>query len=145
MYKRIPFKKEHALLLLDEKINEGAKRSTTLQAWEALEKLDSVTATWNDEVMCCVGVNTLWHKRGFFWSIFSEKIKYNFLPFFRQAKTTMLESPYDRLEISIPYDMENMEIPKRRALMLGFKLECERARKFFPNGTDAALYAWVRE
>jgi hypothetical protein len=142
MFNRVPFKKEHALLLLEESINASAKKTVTVKNLEHLETLDSVTGMWNDEPMCCVGVNTLWHKRGFFWSIFSEKIKYNFVPFFRHAKKSILESQYDRLEVSIPYDME---ISKRRAVMLGFKLETERARKFFPDGSDAALYAWVRE
>lgn len=142
MFKRIPFKKEHAIPLLDEKINEEAKKTISIEQLEELEKQDTATCTWNDEVMCCVGMSKLWDRRGFLWVIFSEKSKRNFIPLFRAAKKAIKDSQYNRVEMTIPYEMNSA---KKRAELLGFKLECERAPKFFPNGSDAALYAWVRE
>lgn len=142
MFNRIPFKKEHAYPLLEQKINEAAKNTISDETLASLESQDTFTCKWNEEIMCCVGMSKLWHRRGFLWVLFSEHCKRNFVPLFRAAKKAIQDSDYDRVEMSIPYEMTSA---KKRAELLGFKMECERALKFFPNGSDASLYAWVRE
>lgn len=142
MFEFIPFKKEHIYPLLEQTINIGVKKELTETQILELENLESYTGVSDGEVVCCCGVMKCWEGRGFMWTIFSEACKKNFISVFRAAKKAFAESDYNRIEMAVPYEMT---FAKRRAEMLGFKMECERARKFLPNGTDATIYAWVRD
>jgi len=142
MSKLIEFKPEHLLPLLNEPIN------THLKGWfmsgVIYEIKDSVTFFYNDQVMFCGGITPYWEGRGQVWSVFSERSKHHFVPTFRVIRSYLnnqLGLNYRRIEMSVDVDFE---IGKRRAEMLGFRLEVERAKQYLPNGKDCALYAMVR-
>jgi hypothetical protein len=140
MFELIKFKMEHILPLLNQPINK--KAGFTKEMAETAQTYESYTALVNGEPYWCGGIVKCWEGRGQVWSVFSEKSKYNFLPLFRGLKRSIDKLSYNRLELAIPCDFE---IGKRRAQLFGFKLECEKAKKYLPNGVDCALYAWVRK
>ncbi len=142
MFELIPFKKEHLYPLLEQKINYNIKNDLTHDAILNLERLESYTGVSENEVLCCCGLMKCWEGRALMWTVFNESCKEKFVSIFRAAKKALDSSSYNRIEMSIPYEMG---FAKRRAEMLGFHLECERAKKFLPNGADASLYAWVRQ
>lgn len=110
-----------------------------------LEQANSVTVFWGDTVMLCGGIGEIWPGRGHVWAVFNETSKHNFVPVFRWMKRWLHEqvrTKYRRVEISVDY---GLSMACRRAEMLGFKLETERARLFLPDGQDASLYTLVRE
>lgn len=141
MYKLIPFKKEHILPLSTEKINSYLPEWYTSGQAELMEEAYSFTAIDGDEVMICGGINQLWNNRGHLWCIFSEKSKKNFVSAFRTIEKFLDEQPFQRVEMSVPYGFSQGH---RRAIMLGFEVECERARKYLPNGEDCTLYAKIK-
>lgn len=144
MFELVPYKKEHVIPMLDQKENLALKEPFLAGAAEGLEATGATTIMVNGIPAVCGGVLQYWEGRGQVWAVFNEEFKNNFVPVFRGLKVFIkvhLEK-YRRLETSIP-----LEFPKgkRRAEMLGFKLECELARQYLPNGGDASLYSIVRE
>lgn len=142
MFKVIPFKKEHVIPLLDQKINQSQKVHFLSEKVNDLEKMHSFTMCWNDEVLVCYGVVPIWDKRGVLWVVFSETSKFNFIPIIRATKRLLRSSEFDRVEMAIPC---HFEVGHRRARLLDFTLETKIAKKYFPSGEDCTLYAWVRE
>lgn len=141
MFKIVPFKKEHLEPLMLQKINaylpEWIKKGHAVE----MEKAGAITIMVNGEITVCGGVNYIWEGRGQIWSIFSETCKKNFLPTFRGIRSYLDDSPFKRIEMAVPCDFE---LGHRRAKLLGFKLECERAEKYLANGEDCSLYARVK-
>jgi hypothetical protein len=142
MFELVPFKQGHLEPLMLQKINsylpEWVRSGRALE----MEKSLAFTGTVEGEIMVCGGIVHLWEGRGQLLSIFSEACGRNFLPTFRGIQKFLDNSPYRRIEISVPCEFE---LGHRRARMLGFELECERARLYLPNGKDCALYARVKE
>ncbi len=108
---------------------------------------DSIAILWGERVMVCLGIGMIWPGRGHTWAAFDESstAKNNFVPVFRAMKRWFeerLRSAYYRIEMSIDYGLEFSE---RRARMLGFKCEVERAKMFLPDGRDASIYVMVRD
>lgn len=97
-----------------------------------------------NELMICVGLTPYWEGRAHIWAIFSCNAKKNFTTVFRGMKRFMRETPYRRVEMDIPLGAKFTPLAHRRALLLGFKLECPFARAYRPNGDDSALYSWTR-
>lgn len=142
MHKIIPFKAEHLAPLLDQSINQDVKAVFLGGFADHLETIGgSATGLVDGKVAVCGGVWKYWENRGQIWTVFNQDYKDNFLPVFRILKEFLDQSNYDRLEMSVPF---GFEIGKRRAKLLGFTLECERARKYLPNGVDCALFARVK-
>lgn len=144
MFKFVPYKREHVIPFLDQPSNIGIKDIFLKDNATQFENYNSVTGTFNDVPVFCGGILKVWEKRGFIWTVFNEDCKKNFVPVFRGIKKYLTEQQeiYHRIEVAIPVDFE---IGRRRAEMLGFKIECPLARKFFSDGQDCALYAMVRD
>lgn len=149
MYRGIPgaveFKSDHILELSRESSNKHLQQWITSGLAIHLEKSESITFIHNGYVAVCGGINPYWDGRGQLWTIFSERTKDNFVPTYRAIKKwldLLIENSYRRIELSIDCDFPP---GRRRAELLGFKLECELARKYLPTGKDCSLYSMVRE
>ncbi len=142
MFEVVPYKHEHILPLIEQKINRFNKEFFLNGVGREFEKQGTaVTGLWNGTPVICGAINEIWENRGMVWCMFNEEVKYNFVPVFRGIKKFIEQSKFRRIEICIPCDMKQS---RRRTEMLGFKLECDRAEKFLRDGTDCALYALVR-
>lgn len=140
IFEIVPLTREHLLSLADQKPN------SFIHDWMESGHADEMiprgfAGVMNGHVMICGGVIELWKHRAQVWSIFNQNSKTCFLPVFRGIKKFLQAQPYRRLEFSVPV---NLPIAHRRALLLGFKLECALAEKYLPNGEDCAIYALVR-
>ena len=141
MYNQIPFKEEHLKPLMTQKINAYLPEWVANGHAKEMEKVYAFTGLWNGEVLVCGGITKTWPDRGFLWCIFSETSKRNFMPLFRGLTKFLEEQPFRRVEMAVPYDFA---IGHRRAKMFGFEVECQRARKFLPDGTDCTLYVRLK-
>jgi len=141
MFKVVPLKKEHIDYLLAQKLNLPVKDSFTQSMKDGLEKTKSETIMCDDIPMFCGGVIQIWPGRGQIWCLFNEESKPCFLPVFRRIKKFLDNCDFDRMELSVPI---GLEVGVRRARMLGFKVECDLARKFLPGGIDCTLFSRVR-
>lgn len=139
----VPYKKEHLLDMIYEPHNDS-EREFFLGGgiYQKLEGMDSKTILLNGKPAVCLGIIPYWEGRGQVWSMFSAKCKSNFVPVFRLGKKFFQDQPLTRIEICVPC---GFDIGKRRAILLGFKLECSRARKYLRDGTDCALFSLVKE
>lgn len=145
MFELVKFEASHMITLSQEPINKWVEGMVLSgQAAELEEGDNNFTFLIDGYPHMCGGIGTYWNGRGQLWSIFSERSKDNFLPSFRCIQRWLIEQRkiFRRIELSVDYEFEQ---GKRRAEMLGFKLEIERARKFLPNGKDVSLYAMVSE
>lgn len=144
MFKVVPFKQAHVLRMLEQKSNAHLKSFFTTGAGSKFEEEGiSFSGELNGSVVICGSIKEIWPNRGFIWCVFDEQVKQNFVPVFRGIKKFLRESPFRRIEVCIsPW---NFHVGRRRAEMLGFKLECDRAVKFLPDGTDCSIYSLVRE
>ena len=143
MFEVIPYKHEHIAPLLEQKINLPIKAFFTTGPGSQFESRGTAfTGTYDGVPVICGAIEHIWENRGIIWSVFNEECKGNFVPVFRAIKKFLSQSEYKRIEVSIPCDFL---IGRRRAEMLGFKLECECAKKYLPDGTDCAIYAMVKE
>lgn len=144
-YERIKFKKEHAFKLLEQPMNHPAQESYYNGLAQLLEEQpDCHTGVIGGRVMFCGGIVPYWPGRGWVWALFSEESKLHFVPMIRDVKrffTEQLATSYRRLELAVPFDFA---IGHRRAEHLGFKVECERAKYFLPDGGDCSLYVLTR-
>ncbi len=141
MFELVPFKKEHLEPLMLQKINAYVPEWVRKGHAAEMEKTGAVTVLVNGEITMCGGVTYIWEGRGQIWSIFSETCKKNFIPTFRAIRKYLDSSPFRRIEMAVPYDFE---LGKRRAKLLGFKVECERAEKYSSSGADHTLYVRVK-
>jgi hypothetical protein len=144
MFKQVPLKKEHMEYLLNQKANFESK-------YFLLSKLDmiesdkySVTGLLDEVPMVCGGVLQYWENRGQVWCIFNEQSKHSFVPVLRGIKKFIDNLPFRRIELSVDCDGPYTEVGVRRAKVLGFDVECLRAKKYLPAGTDCVLMAKVK-
>lgn len=142
MFELVPYKHEHVVQLLDQKINLSVKEYFLNGPGREFENRGTaVTGMLNGEVMVCGAIEKIWDNRGIIWCVFNERSKHNHISIFRAMKKYLKESAYNRIEVSVDCAFTH---GRRRVEMLGFKLECERAAKFLPDGTDCAIYSMVR-
>lgn len=139
----VPYSEKHAIPLLEQSINVHMKEFFLKGHARELEKGPSVALLYKGEPMLVGGILPVWEGRGQVWCMFSEKSKYHAVAVFRHLKrfTTENFQKFYRIEVCVPYDFE---YGKRRVEMLGFELDCARAKKYLPGGGDAAVYSAVR-
>lgn len=142
MFELVPYKHEHVLPMLEQKINFPLRGFFLNGHGRNLDQRGTAfTIMGNGIPLVCGAVDEIWVNRGTIWCMFNEKSKTNFVPVFRLIKQFLDDSKYNRIEVCIPCDMA---LAKRRALLLGFKLECAYAPKYLPDGTDCSVYALVK-
>lgn len=142
-FKLVPFKAVHIMPMLEQPINIAHRDQFTNGVAEWVEQKGCFTGLLGEKPVVCGGILAYWPGRGQIWTMFDENCGGNFVPIFRGIKRYLKEQGkvFKRIEVSIPYDFS---IGRRRAEMLGFKLECDRATAFLPDGGDAALYSLVQ-
>jgi hypothetical protein len=94
-----------------------------------------------DEVLFVGGVLHAWEGRGIAWCFLAADIGTRFTGVHRHVKRYFELMDYPRIEAQVQLYFEQAH---RWMKMLGFELECPRARAFFPDGSDAAFYAKVK-
>jgi hypothetical protein len=139
-----PFKAAHV-----REVEEQCAVRLGPEDWALCEQQASaVTARVGDRVLLCGGVVQLWPDRGEAWMILnraagSGQVAQN------RASALIARAVLDRCRlrrIEATVLVGPNEIRDRRWLnFLGFKLEAERLRRYFPTGHDAVLYARVRD
>jgi hypothetical protein len=145
MSELVPFRRWHLLKLLEEPMNKSMAPHFSHSDIERMEKIGSVSFIYKGELMVSGGISPYWAGRGQLWAMFSEKSKHHFVPTYRVIRRWLKEeigTRYQRIELSVGCQFL---VGKRRAEMLGFHLEVERARRYLPSGEDCALYSMVRE
>lgn len=144
MFKVVDFEIEDIKPLLNEPINQNLKKwvqDDYKYAKHISKHSLAITGMVNDEVMWCAFLFEIWNGRGYLVMVLSENIKKHSISVYRGMKQYLLTLPFNRIEFDCPVDME---LAHKRAKFMGFKLMCERARKYLPDGGDAAIYEWVR-
>lgn len=142
MFDVIKFEAEHIKEMVKEPMN--AHLSDWYESGRAKflqENTEGFSVVINEVPVLCGGIVPLWVGRGYLWTVLSDKIKNHSITVYRGLKKALLEQPYRRIEMDVPVDFE---LAHRRARFLGFTLECARAKGYLPDGSDRALYAWVR-
>ncbi len=142
MFELVPFKRDHLTMLAKQQINSFLPDLIKSGQDIELEKTLAFTGVVKGEIMVCGGIVHQWAGRGQLWSVFSADSKKNFISTFRGIQNFLNSAPYDRIEMAVPV---HIEVGHRRAKMLGFEVECRRAKRYLPDGTDCVLYARVRE
>lgn len=146
MFNIVKLQLEHLQELAKEPDNDHLRawfESTHARAMADAE--ETVAGFVNDELMVVAGLTPYWKGRAYLWCTFSIKAKMNFVPVFRGIFRYMQESPYRRIEMDVPLDLKHTAVAMRRAEMLGFVMECHRAKYYRPGGGDSALYSWTKE
>lgn len=138
MFERVKFTRSHLVEMLKQPVNESARQYFDTINFDLLESFPAFTGMLKGKPAVCGGVIPYWKGRGYLWTVFDETSKGCFVPVFRGIKSLLrdLRPHYIRLEMAVPCDFE---IGLRRAHMLGFITECERASRFLPDGSDCAL------
>lgn len=145
MFELIKFKEEHLRPLVGQSSNKCLPEWFSTGLSKSLESTDSASVVYGGQVLLCGGITKYWTGRGQLWVVFNEDAaRKNFVPAFRGIKKFIdfqIENNYHRIEMSIDY---GFKIGERRAKLLGFTLECARAKKYLPDGGDCTLYSLVR-
>ncbi len=142
----VKLKREHIEELAKEPENAFLKDwLTNGHAGEKLQEVDAVAGIVNENIVIIAGLTPYWKGRAHLWCVFSEKAKGNFVAVFRVIQRYLKSRSYPRIEMDVPLDTKFSNMAGKRAMLLGFKLECPRAKHYRPNGGDSALYSWVRE
>lgn len=147
MFNIVDFEIDHIKPLLAEPINEDKPhwREDDYKFPRRLMQSNYVTpmsVTVNDEVVMCIFLVEVWTGRAHVVCIFGEKVREHSIPVYRNLRKILRAQPYNRLEFDVPV---GFELGHRRAMFMGFDLEIPVAKKYLPDGSDASLYAWVRE
>jgi hypothetical protein len=146
MFEIEKLKIEHLEELAAQPINSHVKAWFDNGHAQAMADFEGTVAGFvKGELMIAAGLMPYWTGRAHIWTLFSEKAKGNFVPVFRGIEKYLRSLEYRRIEMDVPLDSKITEAARRRAMMLGFTLECERAKYYRPNGGDSALYVWLKE
>jgi len=108
-----------------------------------LEQLP-VSLTLRDQrgkIVAHMGIRPLGADRAECWAILDWTCKNEFQSIHRVAKEYLKTSHFTRIEAVVECDFE---AGHRWVKALGFELEAERMRYYYPDGKDCALYARVR-
>lgn len=127
--------------LYEDKINHGVKH-TEEQMTAMVENGFSIAVEFEGKLLFACGAIPYWFNRAGVWALFGEGARTYPVAAFRGMQWYLENQPFKRIELYAPY---GLPVARRRAQMLGFKLECERAESFMPNGDDATVYSFVRK
>ena len=143
MYHTAKFDRMHLELMDDQQITAGVNSNvddTVLSVMEASPW--SFTLLVDGAPIMSYGVMEYWPGRGEAWAFIDRNAGPHMVAIHRKAKELLIAADLERVEANVICDFDAAH---RWCKLLGFKLEAECRRKFFPTGEDAALYARVRE
>lgn len=125
--------------LVDRKGRSYIGRITDEQA-RALEMTSFAYSVFVDgKLELCGGVTEYWANRGEAWAVLDPNCKAHFLALHHRVKRFLEICPIGRIEAGVEL---GFEAGHRWVKALGFRLEAPKMEAFFPDGKDAALYAW---
>lgn len=102
---------------------------------------NAYTAVHDGVPIACFGYVLLWPGRGYAWALLDEESGPHMLALTRAIRSLLHAEQLPRVEMAVAADFA---AGCRWAELLGFERESDRpARKYFPNGCDAWLYARV--
>lgn len=142
--KIVPFRAEHLRQLQVQNAQLKSMSWMPADQAETIEQLGAIeayTAIEGDRVVGCAGVLELWKGRAAAWAFLAGDLGRKFVPFHRAVKRFLAVAEYSRIEAEVALDFDEGH---RWARILGFELENPRMRKYFPDGSDAALYVKVK-
>ena len=105
-----------------------------------LERGQSFTALVEDIPMICCGVYSDGMGRGVLWALVSQDIGRHLVKVTKLCSQFFDNSGYRRLETMVDC---NFKAGHRWVRLLGFEMEAERMRSYYPNGKDCSLYAKI--
>lgn len=138
----VPYKAEHMRKLHLQSAQLSTVGWAPADHAEMLEQFVAFTALDGDEVLACAGVIEMWPGRGAAWAFMAEAIGTRMVAVHRAVRRYFDTLDFRRLEAEVAADFEQGH---RWVRMLGFELEAPRLRGYFPDGSDAAMYARVKD
>lgn len=138
-----PLRADHfATLRVQSAQRFGARALDTDPAYQAeMVKCEGSWAAVADGVTMGVGgMIDLGGGRAYAWTLIAAGIGRHFVALHRAVWRALLGAPYHRIEMHVD---PAHDAAVRWAIMLGFDFECV-ARRFFPDRSDAYLFARVR-
>jgi len=136
-----PFLRSHIQKMVIQEKQQGLEHLLTDEILTMLERSHAYTAIDGDEILACAGVIELAPGRAGAWAYLSQNVGNRMRGVTKAVKSFLDLADYRRIEMDVDCDFAQAH---RWARMLGFEMECERRRKFTPDGRDCALYARVR-
>lgn len=137
----VPFKREHMTLMVVQQKQLGLEHLLTKEVLDYLESTEAYSAIDGTDVLVCAGVVDMAPGRAIAWAYLAGNIGRRMVAVTRAVKKYLQSTGYRRIEMDVDCDFPAAH---RWAKMLGFEMECERRKKYTPDGRDCALYAMVR-
>lgn len=135
-----PFKPEHLMRLDEQEMTAWLKTYVRPEHAEILAASPSYTGRVGDQIIACAGVLQYWPGRGEAWAFLAKDSGKHFVAIHRAVRSFF--SSFDMARIEAAVDKQFIQ-GQRWVELLGFDMEVACARKYFPNGRDAVLYAKV--
>jgi len=138
-----------------KKLSLGDLQDIEIQEWQRKITESSFCASDDDlvalesyairdnlgNIMCCVGIIDLWENRAMVWSLMDKNSNRHLLGITKILINLLKCSAQKRIEMYVDCDFKQAH---RWAKMLGFNLEAEKMKSFYPTGQDVALYARLK-
>lgn len=106
-----------------------------------LEKNRAYTILDGARVLMCGGFVEYWENRGELWAMVAQDCKREFVGMHKIVERFVEMVPHRRIEAVVAYDFN----PGHRWMrLLGFSVEAQKLRNYWPGGGDATLYSKVR-
>lgn len=93
-------------------------------------------------IIGCGGIVPLWQGRSVAWTLLSVHVKRHMVVATKYARAALESCGVARVEMYVKKDFPQGH---RWARMLGFDLEAETMRAFYPDGSDFSLYARTKK
>lgn len=87
------------------------------------------------------GFVPMWQGRAEAWAMFNPDCREHFYTLHKIVKKHLEACPFRRVEATVDLEFENGH---RWIRALGFELEAPRLKAYFPDGSDARLYAFLK-
>ena len=140
--KAIPFKAEHIDLIPSLNCQPTFGVSMVGSNLGILEGQHSYTAIDGDEILGCMGVHEMWSGRGLAWAILSAGIGPKRIIELTEMCIRYFDfSPFNRLEADVVYEFRKGH---KWAKRLGFTVETDYMKNYFPDGSAATRYVRLR-
>jgi hypothetical protein len=141
MIRVVPFEVCHAKFLISQdKTGFMGKYIEPQHLLAVSQSKMAYTGMVGGSVVFCGGVIRYWDNRGEAWAIFGRDVKQHFIGIHNAVRRFLAVCPLRRVEATVYADFKEGH---RWVRALGFRVEGERLRGFFPDGKDATLFSRV--
>jgi hypothetical protein len=141
MVERVPFTPAHAARIRLQPRQLEAAGYASVDHYRKLAATPSIALLDGHNVLMCGGAFEIWPGRAVAWALLAESIGHRMTACVRHVRRFFDEINAPRVEMDVAVDHEEGH---RFARLLGFELETPRARVYYPDGSDAAIYVRVR-